>query len=123
MQEVCSSADAGIRTSGGHGPFFTEVTVYNYKDGSETKVRDELNAWAVSATDAKEVSQENHGGECRGGMRAPWGRTVWVQKVRITKEDGGLFDRYTSGVTADGKAVEGTVLCERTYSNIMPCQN
>ncbi|RYZ94077.1 MAG: hypothetical protein EOP11_26905 [Proteobacteria bacterium] len=123
LQETCGSSDGSIRTSGGHGPMFTEITVRDYAKNTEEKVRDEDFAWKVEELNRLEIKKENHGGQCRNGMRAPWGRTIYSREVRITKEDGSNFDKNTVGVSSDLKAVEAVLLCEHTYSNIMPCSN
>ncbi|RYG55517.1 hypothetical protein EON80_30550 [bacterium] len=122
IQEACGSHDGSIRTSGGHGPFFTEITVMDYANNREEKLRDEDYAWKVEELSRTELKTESGGNQCRKGMRAPWGRTTYAREVRITKESGQAFDKNTVGVSADLKAVEGTLICERTYSNIMPCQ-
>lgn len=121
LSETCSSHDGSIRTGGGHGPFFTEVTVHDWSKGTETKVRDEDNAWNVEVLSEQVVKDESGGETCRDGMRAPWRRRQFVREVRITKADGGLFDKFTSGVSQDGKSVGGVLLCEWSVSNIMPC--
>ncbi|RZA07610.1 MAG: hypothetical protein EOP11_07190 [Proteobacteria bacterium] len=121
IQETCSSHDGSIRTSGGHGPMFTEITVVDFAKNTEEKLRDEAYAWKVEELNRLEIKKESHGGQCHNGMKAPWGRTVYSREVRITKEDGSSFDKYTLGVSPDLKAVEGVLICEFTYSNIMPC--
>jgi hypothetical protein len=123
MYEACGSHDGSIRTSGGHGPFFTEVTVKDWSKNTEEKVRDEDGAWKVEQSGEQIVKEERGGQECRNGMRAPWMRKIYTVDVRITKEDGGLFDENTLGVSRDRKAVEGTLLCEWAVSSIVPCQN
>jgi hypothetical protein len=121
MYEACGSHDGSIRTSGGHGPFFTEVTVKDWAKGTEEKVRDEEGAWKVDSSEQNIIKEERGGEVCSNGMRAPWMRKTYTVQVRITKEDGSLFDKNTLGVSRDGKAVEGTLLCEWAVSSIVPC--
>lgn len=122
MGETCSSSDGAIRTSGGHLEMFTEVTVMDYKNGSQTKVRDEEGKWNVEEANEQVIKEERGGDQCNNGMRAPWSRKISVKQVRITKDDGSLFDEYTLGVTSDRKAVEGTLICEWAVSSIVPCK-
>lgn len=128
MQETCSNHEGTVKTSGGHGPWFTQYTIRDWNSGTDTVVRDEENALEVTELSRQNISEESNAEQARktckkGSTIGLFWKEVYVQNVKITKADGSKFEKGTLEATNDYSAIEASLICERVVTNIMPCGN
>lgn len=127
---TCGNAEGTIKTESGHFANGLQLTkrIYDRENGGhrdekvELSLRDDVR---VEAEDAREIHSEQRNG-CDvpnpGQTGGALHRSVYVEKVRITKADGSSFEDGILGVSADRLSVEDFLICERVITNIIPCR-
>ena len=129
MQENCSNADATVSMKMGHfesGLYLTKRT-YDGKNGSvreqkiEVSLRDQV---TMEHLESQQIHNESYNG-CEkpgsGPTAGAWYKSVNLQKVKITKQDGSAFEDGILAVSADRKSIGVYLLCERIVTNIISC--
>lgn len=123
FQHYCSSADATVRTAGGHNENFTRLTERTWGPNGPVDKIVEIEGLETTVVNESEISDETRT-TCKPGDPSgvvEW-KTISFQKVQFKKADGSALPGNLVGRTQDGLAVEANVLCEVNGNSRTVCQ-